>query len=108
MVINRMRGNWEMLSSGISKLEELTGKKVIGIIPYSEISLPEVLSIYLRFHISPYNAGLLQQVSIQAMAAGTEPSKFMNPFLIKPEGMGKSQIIVKGKSIGSMFFTVFP
>ncbi len=40
MVINRMRGNWEMLSSGISKLEELTGKKVIGIIPYSEISLP--------------------------------------------------------------------
>ena len=47
MVINRMRGNWEMLSSGISKLEELTGKKVIGIIPY--------------------NAGLLQQVSIQAL-----------------------------------------
>jgi adenosylcobyric acid synthase len=40
MIINRMRGNSEMLSTGILKLEELTGKKVIGIIPYSKISLP--------------------------------------------------------------------
>jgi adenosylcobyric acid synthase len=39
---------------------------------------------------------------LQAVAAGTEPSKYMNPFLIKPEGMGKSQIIVNGKSIGTM------
>ena len=39
---------------------------------------------------------------LQAIAAGAEPSKYMNPFLIKPEGMGKSQIIVEGKSIGSM------
>ncbi len=39
---------------------------------------------------------------LQSVAAGADPSKYMNPFLIKPEGMGKSQIIVNGKSIGTM------
>ncbi len=39
---------------------------------------------------------------LQAIASGSEPSMYMNPFLIKPEGMGKSQIIVQGKSIGSL------
>ncbi len=41
MVINKMRGNVEILDSGIKKLEGLTGKKVIGILPYlSDIKVP--------------------------------------------------------------------
>ena len=40
LVINRMRGNVAMLSKGIEKLEQLTGKSVIGVIPHSELSLP--------------------------------------------------------------------
>lgn len=39
---------------------------------------------------------------LQAIASGSEPSMYMNPFLIKPEGMGKSQIIVQGRPIGSL------
>jgi adenosylcobyric acid synthase len=39
---------------------------------------------------------------LQATASGTDPSKYMNPFLVKPEGMGRSQIIVRGKPIGSL------
>ena len=39
---------------------------------------------------------------LQAIASRSEPSMYMNPFLIKPEGMGKSQIIVQGRSIGSL------
>ncbi|WP_337859805.1 cobyric acid synthase [Ferroplasma sp.] len=39
---------------------------------------------------------------LQAVAAGAEPSFYMNPFLIKPEGMGRSQIIVNGRAIGTM------
>ncbi|WP_237265189.1 cobyric acid synthase [Thermoplasma sp. Kam2015] len=37
---------------------------------------------------------------LQAKAAGTVPSKLMNPILLKPEGMGSSQVIFFGKSIG--------
>lgn len=37
---------------------------------------------------------------LQAFGAGIEPESWMNPVLIKPEGMGKSQVIILGKSIG--------
>ncbi|MGP6219881.1 cobyric acid synthase [Caldiplasma sukawensis] len=37
---------------------------------------------------------------LQAFGAGIEPEAWMNPVLIKPEGMGKSQVILMGKSIG--------
>ena len=41
LVINRMRGNASMLHAGIRKLEKLTGKKVIGVMPHVEgVTLP--------------------------------------------------------------------
>ncbi len=40
MVINKMRGDKTLLYNGIEKLEKLLNKKVIGVIPYSNISLP--------------------------------------------------------------------
>lgn len=39
--------------------------------------------------------GLAQ--AIQAMACGLEPEYTFNPILLKPEGNGKSQVIVKGR-----------
>ncbi|HLH85576.1 MAG TPA: AAA family ATPase, partial [Thermoplasmataceae archaeon] len=41
---------------------------------------------------------------VQAKAARTDPLKEMNPFLLKPEGNGRSQVIQNGLSLGSMSY----
>ncbi len=38
---------------------------------------------------------------VQAEAAGIEPQVEMNPILLKPEGNGRSQVIVMGRPLGS-------
>ena len=41
---------------------------------------------------------------LQAVASRTKPLKEMNPILLKPEGDGRSQLIVLGRSMGSMSY----
>ena len=45
--------------------------------------------------------------ALQAEAAGVDPSVDMNPILLKPEADAHSQVIVNGRSIGSMPAAVY-
>ena len=40
-VINRFRGDVSILDSGIRKIEEMTGMKFLGLLPYMKLELPE-------------------------------------------------------------------
>ncbi|OED30700.1 cobyric acid synthase CobQ [Methanosphaera sp. WGK6] len=51
IIINKFRGNADVLKSGIDKIEELTNIPVIGIIPFDEtLNLPEEDSASLSTH----------------------------------------------------------
>jgi len=51
VIINKFRGNADVLKSGIDKIEELTGIPVIGIVPFDEtLNLPEEDSASLSTH----------------------------------------------------------
>ena len=40
-VINRFRGDASILSDGIERIEELTGMKCLGVLPYMDLRFPE-------------------------------------------------------------------
>ena len=47
-IINRFRGDITVLESGIRKIEELTGMRYLGTMPYVELTLPEEDTISFR------------------------------------------------------------
>ncbi|MCK8518991.1 cobyric acid synthase [Methanoculleus sp. 7T] len=47
VVINKFRGDVELFASGVAKLEELTGVRVLGVVPYADIPLPSEDSLSL-------------------------------------------------------------
>ena len=51
-VINKFRGDYDILKPGLDRIEEITGKPVIGVLPYDySLRLPEEDSASLTTHI---------------------------------------------------------
>jgi adenosylcobyric acid synthase len=56
----------------------------------------------LNAAVTPDGGEIGRAQAVQAESAGIPPTVEMNPILLKPEGGMRSQVIVKGKSAGSM------
>ena len=51
-VINKFRGNLDILKPGLERIEEITGEPVLGVLPYDEtLKLPEEDSASLTTHV---------------------------------------------------------
>ncbi|MGB5823458.1 MAG: cobyric acid synthase, partial [Proteocatella sp.] len=50
IVINKFRGRVELLQDGIDKIEKLTGKPVLGVIPYTNINLEDEDSLTEKYN----------------------------------------------------------
>ena len=58
LVINKFRGDKAILDPGLTMLEELTGKKVVGVVPYLPLDLDDEDSLTDRFQ-RPAQRGLV-------------------------------------------------
>ena len=56
LVINKFRGDKAILDPGLTMLEELTGKKVVGVVPYLPLDLDDEDSLTDRFQRPPSGA----------------------------------------------------
>jgi adenosylcobyric acid synthase len=51
--------------------------------------------------ICPDGAEIGRAQALQALACGIEPSALMNPILLKPQGDSTSQVVVRGRAVGT-------
>ena len=61
----------------------------------------------LNAAVTPDGGEIGRAQAVQAEAAGIAPTVEMNPILLKPEGGMRSQVIVMGKSAGSMTWSEY-
>lgn len=60
LIINKFRGDLDILRPGLTQLEQLTEKPVLGVLPYMELDLDDEDSLSERFEKCPQKHALIQ------------------------------------------------
>ena len=58
VIINKFRGDVEILKPGLKKLEELTGVPIVGVLPYSDVDIEDEDSLTDKFKKSKNTKGI--------------------------------------------------
>lgn len=72
-IINRFRGDMSILKSGITRIEELTGMKCLGVLPYVDLAFPEEDSLSIS---SKHKSDDEYIKNLDSMIDGAKESKF--------------------------------
>ncbi len=82
-----------VLVAGLCRLFARTGLRVA---PF------KAQNMSLNSYVTLDGGEIARSTAEQAAAAGIEPTVDMNPVLLKPEGNARSQVIVRGRPVGSL------
>ncbi len=72
IIINKFRGDIRLLEPGITKLEELTGLPVLGVIPYTDIKIPSEDSVSIKDKVSNGNPVRIAVIRFQHISNFTD------------------------------------
>ena len=103
LIINKFRGDMELLRPGITMLEERSGKPVIGTIPYLSVDIEDEDSLTERFHSKPKASTL--DIAVVRLPKISNFTDFMA--LEATDGVGL-RYVVKTSELGRPDMVILP
>jgi len=104
VIINKFRGDIEILKPGLKMLEDLTNVPVLGVVPYSDIKVEDEDSLAERFnHKQDYEA----QIQIEVLYL-PHVSNFTDFNVFETQSDVNVRYVMRGESIGDPDVLIIP
>jgi len=104
VVINKFRGDVEILKPGLKMIEDLTGVPVLGVIPYSELRIEDEDSLSERFKWKKERKG---QIKIEVLYL-PHVSNFTDFNVFETQEDVDIRYVMRGESIGDPDILIIP
>ncbi|QXM07453.1 cobyric acid synthase [Crassaminicella indica] len=104
IIINKFRGDVEILKPGIKMLEELTGIPVLGVVPYYNVQIEDEDSLAERFRTERNNKG---QIEVAVLYL-PHVSNFTDFNVFETQEDVNLRYVMRGQSIGNPDMLIIP